>query len=516
MYALFALVVALSAAPGPGDPLPLTLGEAVELGLLRDRALRAARLGVDAAKAQVDEVWGRVYPSVDLSLGYTRHFETANPFAGSDAGSLFDAFGPIQWLAYNELARTDADAGTAPITLQDFLERQAAGRDAAGGDGGTSSNPFFVPNVFSASVSVTQVLYNGGVFEALKVVDALEAQSRAAVRVRAHAVVAEVSGVYYGALLATARVEVLIHSVERARQTVAEVTGRVEQGVAPRFQQLSAEVELSNLETTLLQARNGAARVEDALRIALALPADRPLALRDTLDVLPEAQPSVDLDAATDAALAERPDLQQLRESIRLLEVDRESTRARFLPVVNAFLRGGYTGNVPDDRTSLVSAPDDPFAFRQHEESFFSDAYWLPNLSAGLILTWNLFDGFATGANVRRTSATVAQAQVRLEEAADRVRVQVRSAHRDLEAARKQLASQRRNIERAELNYEHARVRVQEGVSTPLELREASNQLDQTRFNQLQAVHDLRVARVSFQVAVGRPPGADPASGRPE
>ncbi|MCA9559635.1 MAG: TolC family protein, partial [Myxococcales bacterium] len=201
MTGLLAAVLALW-APAAADPLPLTLDEAVQLGLLRDYALQQARLDVDEAKARVEEVYGSVYPSVDLSLGYTRNFETANPFQGSDAGSLFSALGSSQWLAFNEVARTDGDPNTNPITLEEFTRRQGEAISAAGGDLGTSDNPFFVPNQFSAALTVTQNLYNGGAFKALDSVEALEAQSRAGVRSRALRVVSDVSRAYYGALLA--------------------------------------------------------------------------------------------------------------------------------------------------------------------------------------------------------------------------------------------------------------------------------------------------------------------------
>ncbi|MCB9538545.1 MAG: TolC family protein [Myxococcales bacterium] len=515
MTGLLAAVLALW-APAAADPLPLTLDEAVQLGLLRDYALQQARLDVDEAKARVEEVYGSVYPSVDLSLGYTRNFETANPFQGSDAGSLFSALGSSQWLAFNEVARTDGDPNTNPITLEEFTRRQGEAISAAGGDLSTSDNPFFVPNQFSAALTVTQNLYNGGAFKALDSVEALEAQSRAGVRSRALRVVSDVSRAYYGALLAAARVEVLDKSIERARETLAEVTRQVEQGVAPKFQQLSAEVVLANLETSRLQAANGADQARDVLRMALALPAGRPLALRGELAVPAGPEPSaLAVAEATDKAVAQRPDLESARQQIALLEVNRDVTRTGYLPTIVANLRASYIGNVPDDRTGVAQVDGNPFLYRETEESFFSDAYWSPALSAGITLTWNLFDGFATTARVRQSQASVARARVQLEQLEQTVRVEVEAAHRDLRAARRQLDSQARTIERAELNYAHAKVRVQEGVSSPLELREASEQLDQSRLNQLQAVHDYLVAWVRFQVAVGDPPGADAATGRP-
>ena len=72
-------------------------------------------------------------------------------------------------------------------------------------------------------------------------------------------------------------------------------------------------------------------------------------------------------------------------------------------------------------------------------------------------------------------------------------------------AARQRLLSQEQNVDRAELNYTFAQARLAEGVASPIEVREASSQLDQTRINYLQAIFDFLVAEASFETAVGTP-----------
>ena len=85
------------------------------------------------------------------------------------------------------------------------------------------------------------------------------------------------------------------------------------------------------------------------------------------------------------------------------------------------------------------------------------------------------------------------------------VRMEVAAAMRALATAREQMASQGRNVENAELNYTFASRRLAEGVATPLEERDASDQLDQSRINYLQAAHDYLVARSAYETAVGVP-----------
>ncbi|MFN3201609.1 MAG: TolC family protein [Bradymonadia bacterium] len=538
----FCVLVSLSSLPGgmalaqrptqvkaqaTEQSISLSLAEAIELALAQDYALRQSRLSLETAEAQVDEVWGSVYPSVNLNAGYTRNFEAANPFAGSNAGGLFGGLGAIDWLAFNEAARTDDDPNTNPIPIGEFFERQAAGRAAAGIEDNSGGNPFFVPNQFNASITVNQLLYNGGTFDAIEGARVFEGQSAEGVRQRAHQVVSEVGQAYYGVLLAQAGESVLARSVERARAAVDEAKKRVDRGVAPKFHLLTAEVELTNLETRRLQASNQVGQAEDALRLALALPTARTLTLTEqlappapddeTIDLasaeVPEAPeateddtPLPDLDRAIDDALEKRPDVAQLRLTLKYQGILREAARSDFGPRVEAFVQGGYVGQVPDDRTRVVSDPDDPFSFRQEDVSFFSGDYWFPTVSAGITLSWNIFDGFATTARVEQQTLAVRRTQVQYEQVTAGVRVEVAGAHRALAEAKARMKAQARNVGQAALNYAHARVRVKEGVSSQIELRAASEQLDQARLNRLQAVHDHRVAQLAFLVATGQPP----------
>ena len=79
----------MRAQSAPGQPLALTLDEAVQIAIERNYTVRSAALDVETANAQIREAWGQLYPRVDLSSSYTRNVVSANPFAGSDAGGLF-------------------------------------------------------------------------------------------------------------------------------------------------------------------------------------------------------------------------------------------------------------------------------------------------------------------------------------------------------------------------------------------------------------------------------------------
>ncbi|NBC19063.1 MAG: TolC family protein [Bacteroidetes bacterium] len=510
-----------SADPLPDASVLDTPGEAADFlitmlfdGLQPSTAQRddspIRRLDVDNANAQVREAWGQVMPQVDASASYTRNLKTANPFAGSEAGGLFESFGFIDWLAFNERARTDDDPASAPISFGEFQERQRQGLAEAGAAlGGDGGNPFGVDNQFSSGISISQTLYNGSAFAAIAGAQRLKDVNQLGADRQEQVLIDQVRQGFYRALLAQEQARVVAQRVQRTRETFDEVSRRVAQGTVPKFQRLSTEVDLANQETQLVQSQNQAALALDNLKQVLAIPVEQSLTLRGALDVPdPTRYQQVSLQNAVTTALDRRPDVQQAQVAVELREIDKNITRSQYFPNLSAFANFNYTGQVPDDRSVVLSdpaAPDDPFSFTTDTRGFFSSSYWNPSVNVGLRFSWNIFNGFQTTARMQQREVAVQRAQVEREQLEQAVSLEVERALRDLQAAAQRIRSQERNVERAELNYEYADTRVQEGVSSQLELREASDQLDQSRLNYLQAVHDYLVARSSFETAIGLP-----------
>lgn len=486
--------------------LSLSLEEAIQIALERGYGVRDAALGVADAQAQIREAWGQVLPSVDVSSSYTRNVVTANPFAGSDAGGLFGALGAVGWLAFNESARTDDDPATQPISLEEFRRRQAEGYEAAGIALGEDDNPFGVPNQFQNGLSISQTLYNGAAFAAIKGAQSLRDINQAALTQQQQETIDQVRRLYYGALLAREQARVVQASVERTQATLTETTRRVSQGVLPKFERLTAEVEVANTQTQLIEATNAAALAENNLLFALGLPVNEPVALRGSLD-LPDDLflDTVSLDDAVATALERRPDLEQARLAIDLQEVQRNITRAEFFPRVSAFANLNYTGTVPDDRSSVIQGadPDDPFAVTRTDRGFFSRDYWNPSVAVGVQLSWNLFNGFQTRYRVQQSAIAVQRAEVQLEQAVQAAVLDVERALRNLASARQRIAGQQRTVETAETAYEFAADRLRAGVATQIDVRLASTQLDQARLAYLQAAYDYLAARSDLQRAVG-------------
>ena len=518
-WALSLALVTGSIFPSPGfaqfedafvatsEPVSLTLEDALQIAYVNSYILKDARLSLDEARAQVKEGRGQLYPQVDVNSSYTRNIKSPNPFSGSSANSFFTSLGFIDWLAFNEQARTDSDAQTQPLPFIEFAARQQQGLQDAGIVLDASDNPFAVPNQFQSGITVSQKLIDFSAFIAVKGASKHLQSARAFEFERQEQLlIDEVRAAFYQALLVSEQARVSQQSVSRTRETVGELARQVSQGVTPKFQRLSTEVELANLETAYLQAQNMEQAALDQLKMTLGIPVEQPIRLVGELEAIEiGSYQTVSSNDAVTLALENRPDLEQLRHNIELQKINSRVTRTGYLPTLNAFANYSYVGNVPSNRTFLITNPNDPFTFSQGSNSFFSDSYWDPSFNVGFQLNWRLFDGFQTRNRAQQQKIAADRTLIQYEQQLQGIRQEVTLAMRNLDVARQQIVSQERNVERAELNYAFAQKRLEEGVSSPLEERNASEQLDQSRLNFLQAVHDFLRARSAFETAVGMP-----------
>ena len=496
-----------SRAQSSDSEVVLTLEEAVQIALIQNLAIENVRLEVENGSALVNEGWAELFPKVDVSSSYTRNVRAANPFAGSQAGGLFQSLGFLDWLAFNEQARTDGDAGTDPISAEDYFFRRAQGLQKAGVSFESSDNPFAVPSVYVTGLTINQKLIDGRVFFGARGASKwLKPFNEAALNRQEQLLVRDVKNAWYASLLAQQQVQVSRQSVERARRTLQEVSRQVDEGVAPKFQRLSAEVEVSNLETALVQAEIAEAAARDNLKLLLNMPSEHSIRLRGSLEAAMRTDYMVyDQGPAAAQALAQRPDVRQARIGVELERIQLQVAKSEYLPNVDAFANFNWLGNIPDNRQTFSSVNGDPFEFTSSELGYFDSAYWDRSTAVGLRLTWNLFNGTATHRRIQQRRIAIEKAENDLEFLTRSIRVEVDQTLRVLRAAHRRMQTQKLNLERAQLNFDHASARLREGVATPLEVRAASDQLDLTQLNYLQAVHDVLVAQSTYEAAVGQP-----------
>ena len=207
------------------------------------------------------------------------------------------------------------------------------------------------------------------------------------------------------------------------------------------------------------------------------------------------------------AAMTSRSDLRQLRSLHHLGELQIKIQEAEYLPTIRAFASLDFSAG-DDDGDDVFGRPSQGMMSPPSEYSQFRVSG-----SAGLSVQMQLFGGFARDARAAQRREELFQTTARLRQAEREMLNQVHTLVASLAEARARAASQQRAIEQAQQSYQIATARYREGVGSQLDVTAAESTLRESQFNYAQAVYDYLSTASQLEVAIGRVPLAEAASG---
>ncbi|MFA5262393.1 MAG: TolC family protein [Opitutaceae bacterium] len=288
---------------------------------------------------------------------------------------------------------------------------------------------------------------------------------------------------FYNVLLAREKITVQEANLELLQSQLKTATDRHRAGAASSFEQLRAEVAVSNAKVPLITARNDYRLAIEALRQVLGLtssPHDSAAKALELVGTLEFSPASFDLQTAFDAARANRPDLQRLTKLAASRDESVISARSSYYPSVSAFggwsLRKGLTNSFGDSADG-----------------------WL----AGLQADWKIFDGRATAGRVAQARSQAEQSRLALTEAQLSADVEVRRAFSQWQEATELAEASKKVVEQATESVRLATVSYKSGANTQLDVLQAQVELTTARTNQIQAYYTYNVAVAALRKAMG-------------
>ena len=438
--ALFALCLWL-AALGPAslaaqegaEPLTLTLESAVDMALRQNPFYMATREKEAQAGAGVREAFSRFLPS--LSGQYTQNL----------AEKLF-------FLEFPSLIPGEPPQRVAIDFTKDY----------------------------QMALSFSLPLFAGGrIVSGYKQARANLETSRESVRLSEQETIFDAKRSFFGYLLARDFAKVADEALELAEKHYANVKSLYEAGIASRFDLLRSEVETANLRPQVIRARNGLTVAELALKTALGLDLDTPVAVKGELADVPL---EVDVDQALEEALAGRPEIRQLDQQRRMAGEMFKGARGGLLPTLA--LGGAYN-------------------FWADALNFKKDS-WQNFYSVNLSISIPIFDGFEAKSRMAQAKAAIREIEWTRKGLEDVISLEVRQAVLNSRQARETLLSQGKNVEQAREAVRIAELNYTEGLATNLDVSTAQVALSQARTNYSQALYDCVVSKAQLDKARGR------------
>jgi outer membrane protein len=449
--------------------VPLDIQEAIARALDANREVLDARLGLDLAEEQVDEAWGSLFPTLDFNGTYTRNVSPPVSFLPA---IIFDPEAPPD----------------EQIPVQ-----------------------FGADNAWNANFRLEQTIFEAGALIGVGAASRFRSLQRETVRGRAQAVVTQVRSAYYRLLLDVENLRLLENSVARVTASLEETQALNRAGLAPEYDVLRLEVELSNLRANLQRAENAVTQSRRQMAVLLDLEnlegvdVSGSLAEMDLISLevnTPENQAILSfagfdprtqsLEQTIASAQAQRSDLRQLvlTEDLRRAELRLE--QGDYLPSISAF--GNYTVVAQQNGT--------PNFFGEDEQRATSKAI-------GITASLPIFTGTKRHNRIQQRQVTLKQAQTQTELVRDQAETQVKSLLDQVAEARQRALAQQAAVAQARRGFEIASAQYQEGLGSQLEITDAEEALRQSEFNYAQAVYDFLVARAQLDEAVGQVPGID-------
>lgn len=310
----------------------------------------------------------------------------------------------------------------------------------------------------------------------------------------------QVERAYWDLAAARAAISVREQSLALAERLLNETRERVKVGTSAPIDLVQSEAGVASRQQDLIVARNQAGNAEDALKAVLGFDdAAEWLVQIDTTESYDAERLHPELRTAIDAALANRPELRQQRESLSVLDLNTKVARNATLPSLDLRASYGYSG---------LGGRIQDFEPLPEAKSGFSDSAGqvgdldFPNWSLGIELSVPLANTDAKSRLAARRFEHE-QGKVRLRALEQSVIRQVRVAVRALEDGAANIDAALSSRDLAERNLDAEQTKFANGLSTNFQVLQIQDDLARAQLTLIQAYLSYRQAMAGYLAATG-------------
>jgi len=333
---------------------------------------------------------------------------------------------------------------------------------------------------YGLTATLSQPLYRGGAVSAgvrgARIYSVLVDEQMRGTR---QAVIFAARKAYYDARLALELKRASGDAVSVARRHLEDVDKNVKAGKLADFDRLRAEVELKTLIAQNVEDENRYHVALTTLLNVLGVSQESQIELSEPLHYRPLTP---GLDESVHTAFTQNSDILQAELTIRLQREAVNVARAGYYPKMDAFVQNEETKPNPTDET---------------QNSFGN--LW----SAGLSVTYRVFDGFKTRSQVREAETQLQQYEVTLRDTEERTLLQIKQAILSIEDASKEVVAQQANVEEAKEAQRLAELGFSQGVRLQVEVLDAQRALTSAEATCATAVYNHELARLQLEQATG-------------
>lgn len=458
-YTLFFILAGPSLVRAQSVPADstFTLQEAIDYAMEHNQELMNANLEREKAARNVKEVMSDGLPQINgnIDLSYNPQIRTT---------FVADFISPAVYgvLIEQGVLPPDTEIPESPPVPARF------GTDYAG----------------SASLSLTQMVFDGSYFVGLQAAKTYQELSRKDQIKTSIDVIENVSKAYYNALVNMERQELIEKNYQRLDTLLRETQILYENGFAEKIDVSRIRVQFNNIE---VQRKNIVTTVEISkalLKFQMGMSPRAEIQLEDRIDDLtfrpipPEVFDEFDYN--------NRIEFSQLQTNKELNMLDMKNIRMRYLPNIDLY---GSLGAVAGTNES-----GEVFDFQNN---------WFEFSTVGLRLNMPIFDGFRKANQIQQRKLQAMQLENTTEMLKNSIDYEIRQSAGNYQRAVDNMNAQRENMELAREVYDVSKIKYEEGVGSSIEVTTADADYKEAQTNYYNALFDALIAKVELQKAYG-------------
>lgn len=340
-------------------------------------------------------------------------------------------------------------------------------------------------NIYAGAIMLSQPIFMGGSIMALnKMADINEELADNTAEGVRQNLIYQVDNAYWSLVSLKQKKQLAESYCKLVGKFNDDVSKMIQEGVATRADGLNISVRLNEAEMTLTQVDNGLSLAKMYLCQLCGLDIDENIDVADSIpDINDGSTDNATIsNASIEIANAHRPELKALDNACQLAHQATNIAKAGNLPQV--MLIGGYT----------ISNPNVYNGF----DNKFSGAW-----SVGVVMripVWNWGD-VAYKTRAAKGAATIAALE--LDDAREKVELQLNQSSFKIAEARKRLATAQNNIKLADENLRSANLGYKEGVTDMTTVMEAQTAWLKAHSQMIDAEIDIRLSELGLQKALG-------------
>ena len=486
---LFMLMATLTA----GAQQVLSLEECRQLALQNNKQLGVTRVKQEMALNLRKAARTNYLPKVDVIGGY-EFFSREISILNKDQKNTFANLGTTAMTGVGEhLSSTLTSLVQQGLIKPEMAQQLGAlmgqmGQPIAqlGNQIGEKINGAFKTdsrNMFAASVMLRQPIYMGGAITAANRMAEINQELAAnEEQGMVQNTLKSIDDIYWTVVSLKQKQKLANSYRDLVQKLDDDVHKMISEGVATRATGLKVDVSVNEADMQVTQVEDGVALAKMLLCQLCGLPVDTDIVLADEgKDVLPM---TADVeDDGNEAAYANRNELKMLENAVQMSEQATKLVRAAFLPQVA--LTGGY----------MLSNPN---LYNGFERKFAG--VW----NVGVLLrvpVWNWFEGQY---KVRASRAATTIAAMELDDAREKIGLQLEQCRFKMKEAQKRLAMATKNLSSADENLRCANVGFREGVIEATDVMAAQTAWQQAQTQKIDAEVEVKLAQVALKQAMGK------------